>query len=181
MSSLVEFCWMWIFPWFKLSWHSCSVWDNLGGINWFWPFLSERLFSFNPKGFYSYARSCNLYERRNCFCMGLIAKKFCGFLPMFLTGFTYNLSYFFFFYRSSSLSLYMVFGCIPSNIDDICSTHLSANAFAFRDFNVHHKDCLTYSFRSGDLNQMVKQGVIQHIFWTMVVRWDVIRTLIKYS
>ena len=30
------FCWMCIFPWIKLSWHSCSVWDELGWVNWFW-------------------------------------------------------------------------------------------------------------------------------------------------
>ena len=22
--------WMWIFPWIKLSWHICSMWDKLG-------------------------------------------------------------------------------------------------------------------------------------------------------
>ena len=25
-----QFCWMWIFPWIKLSRHSCSMWDKLG-------------------------------------------------------------------------------------------------------------------------------------------------------
>ena len=34
-----EFCWMWIFPWIKLSWHSCSMWDKLGWFNWFCQFL----------------------------------------------------------------------------------------------------------------------------------------------
>ena len=29
LRSLFQFCWMWIFPWIKLSWHSCSVWDKL--------------------------------------------------------------------------------------------------------------------------------------------------------
>ena len=23
-----KFCWLWIFPWIKLSWHFCSVWEN---------------------------------------------------------------------------------------------------------------------------------------------------------
>ena len=35
----------------KLSWHSCSVWDKPGWLNWSWQFLRERLSSFNPKGF----------------------------------------------------------------------------------------------------------------------------------
>ena len=32
----LRFCWMCIFPCIKLSWHSCSVWDKLGWVNWFW-------------------------------------------------------------------------------------------------------------------------------------------------
>ena len=43
---------MWIFPWIKLSWHPCSMWEQLGWLNWFWQFLCEGLFSFKPKGFY---------------------------------------------------------------------------------------------------------------------------------
>ena len=35
----------------SLSWHSRSVWDKPGWLNWFWQFLCERLSSFNPKGF----------------------------------------------------------------------------------------------------------------------------------
>ena len=50
-STSFQFCWVWIFPWIKLSWHSCSMWDKLGWLNWFWQFLCERLSSFNPKGF----------------------------------------------------------------------------------------------------------------------------------
>ena len=54
-----------------------------------WQFLCERLSSFNPKRFYnSYAWSCSLCERRTSSCMGLILRKLCRFLLMFLTGFT---------------------------------------------------------------------------------------------
>ena len=48
---LIELCWLWVFPWIKLSWHSCSMWDKPGWLNWFWQFLCERLSSFNLKGF----------------------------------------------------------------------------------------------------------------------------------
>ena len=34
---------LWIFPWIKLSWHSCSVWDKPGWLKWFWQFLFEGL------------------------------------------------------------------------------------------------------------------------------------------
>ena len=70
---LLQFCWMWIFSWIKLSWHFCSTWDKLGWLNWFWKFFPEGLFSFNPKRFsYSYAWSCSLYERS--FTLSLISK-----------------------------------------------------------------------------------------------------------
>ena len=47
----------------------------------------------------------------------------------------HSVSYFFFLYRSLSLSLCTVFDSISSNID----------VFVFGDFNIHHKDWLTYS------------------------------------
>ena len=54
----------------------------------------------------------------------------------------HSVSYFFFPYRSPSLSLCMVFDSISSNIDEV----LSINPFGvFGDFNIHHKDWLTYS------------------------------------
>ena len=56
--------------------------------------------------------------------------------------------YFFFLYRSPSSALCTVFDSISSNIDNIdevLSINPSANAFVFGDFNVHHKDWLTYS------------------------------------
>ena len=55
-----------------------------------------------------------------------------------------------------------VFYSISSNIDQVLSINPSANVFVFGDFNVHHKDWLTYSGgtdRPGelcyDLTQMV--------------------------
>ena len=54
------------------------------------------------------------------------------------------LSYFFFLYQSPS-SLCTVFDSISSNIDEVLSINPSANVFVFGDFNVHHKDWLTYS------------------------------------
>ena len=32
-----------------------------------------------------------------------------------------------------------------SNIDEVLSINPSANMFVFRDYNLHHKDWLTYS------------------------------------
>ena len=57
----------------------------------------------------------------------------------------HSVSYFFFLYQSPSSSLCPVFDSISSNIDEVLSINPSANVFVFRDFNVHHKDWLTYS------------------------------------
>ena len=54
----------------------------------------------------------------------------------------HSMPYFFFLYRSS---LCTVFDSISSNIDEVLSMNPSANMFVFGDFNVHHKDWLTYS------------------------------------
>ena len=40
------------------------------------------------KGSTTHAWSCSLYEGRNTFFTGLISRKLCGFLLIFLTGFT---------------------------------------------------------------------------------------------
>ena len=50
----------------------------------------------------------------------------------------------FFLYQSPSSSC-MIFGSISSNIDEVLSINPSANVFVFGDFNVHHKDWLTYA------------------------------------
>ena len=57
----------------------------------------------------------------------------------------HSVSYFFFLYRSHSSALCTVFDSISSNIDEVLSVNPSANVFVFGDFNVHHKDWLTYS------------------------------------
>ena len=56
----------------------------------------------------------------------------------------HSLSYFF-LCRSPSSALCTVFDSILSNIDEVLSINPSANVFVFGDFNVHHKDWLTYS------------------------------------
>ena len=57
----------------------------------------------------------------------------------------HSVSYFFFHYQSPSSSLCMVFDSTSSNIDEVLSINSSVNVFVFGDFNVHHKEWLTYS------------------------------------
>ena len=53
--------------------------------------------------------------------------------------------HFFFLYWSPPLSLFTVFYSISSNIDEVLSINTFANVFVFGDFNIHHRDWLTYS------------------------------------
>ena len=57
----------------------------------------------------------------------------------------YSVSYFFFLYQLPSSALCTTFDSISSNIDQVLSINPYANVFVFGDFNVHHKDWLTYS------------------------------------
>ena len=61
---------------------------------------------------------------------------------MFSTGFT-SLSVLIHFLLS--MTFFIGFCSISSNIDELFSIHPSANVFLFGDFNVHHKHWLTYS------------------------------------
>ena len=79
-----------------------------------------------------FARVLSLENSANsylCFCLTLL----------------HSLTYFFFLYLPSSLSLCPIFDAITSNIDEVLSINPSANVFVFGDFNVDHKDWLTYS------------------------------------
>ena len=73
---------------------------------------------------------------------------------LFLTGCTSLRSYFFSLYRSASSSLCTDFDSILSKIDEVVSINPSVNVFLFGDFNVHHKDWLTYSGGTGRLGEL---------------------------
>ena len=57
----------------------------------------------------------------------------------------HSMAYFFFLYRLPSLSLCLFFDSTSSSIDEVLLINPSANVFVFGDFNVSHKDWLTYS------------------------------------
>ena len=79
------------------------------------------------------------------FAQELSLENSADFYLCFRLALLHSLSYFFFLYRSPSSSLCTVFDSISSNIDEVLSINPSANVFVFGDFNVHHKDWLTYS------------------------------------
>ena len=126
---------MWIFPWLKISWHSCSMWDKRGWRTWFWQFLCEGSSSFKPKGFwYSYAWSCSLYEGRSSLCVGLSQENSADSYLYFQLALLHSVSYSFFPYWSHSLSLCTAFDAISSSIDEVLLINPSANVFVFGDF-----------------------------------------------
>ena len=80
------------------------------------------------------------------FAKDLSQKKLCKFL--FMTVFTYSVSYFFFFYQLPFSSLFTIFNAVSSNTDEVLLINTSATAF------VCHKNLLIYfgwSDRPGQL------------------------------
>ena len=81
----VEFNWMWIFTWIKLSWSLAlcrrNLNDSIGSGN-----FSVRSSSFNWKGFW-YLHGLAVYVKEGL-PIALISRKLCRFLFMFLAGFT---------------------------------------------------------------------------------------------
>ena len=155
-----------IFLWIKLSCHFCSMWDKLGWPDWFWQFLCEGLSFFDPKRFYHlHAWSCSLCERRTSFCTEIISRKLGRFL-CFQLALLHSVSYLFFRYWSPSLLLCEAFDSSSFNIDRVLTINPSANVFVYADFNIHHKDCLSYS---GGTDRLVNSVMIS-LFQTTLLR-----------
>ena len=68
-----------------------------------------------------------------------------GFLLMFLTGFT-SLSALLLFPLLITFLIFMHgFFIVSSKVDEVLLINLSANVFVFGNFNIQHKDWITYS------------------------------------
>ena len=138
---------MWIFSWTKLSWYSCSMWGKLGGLNWFWWFVYEGLIQ---KDSVTHMHALAVYVKEGLpFAQDLSLDSYLFFWLALL----HWVSYFFFFYQSASSSC-MIFDAISFNIDKVLSINPCANLFIFGDFNVHHKDWLTYSGGTDGLGEL---------------------------
>ena len=98
-----------------------------------------------------------------CFLMAKKENNICFWLALLQL-----VSYFFSLHWSPSSSLCTVFDSVSSNIDEVLLINPSANVFVFGDFNVHHKDWLTYSGgtdRPGELcyNFSISNDLIQMV------------------
>ena len=93
-----------------------------------------------------YACSCSWYDGKTYFCVVHFSGKLCRFWCKILTACT-EFTVFLLFPLCSPLSpslfLWTEFNVLW--IDKVFSINPSANVFFFGDFNVHHKDWLTYS------------------------------------
>ena len=85
-----------------------------------------------------------LFMRRKDFLLHLYLENSANFYLFFWLALLCSLSYYFSLYWSLSLSLCTVFDAISSNTVDVLSINPSA-VFVFGDFNIIHKDWLTYS------------------------------------
>ena len=70
----------------------------------------------------------------------------------------HSVSCFFFLYRSPSLLLCRIFDSISSKIDEVLLISSSPNVFVFGDFNIHHKDWVTYSHSPAVLDVFLSSG-----------------------
>ena len=114
--------------------------------NWFWQFLRERLSSFYWKVSSTHMHRLTVYIKEGLpFARELSPENSADSYLCFRLALLHSMSYLFFLYRSRSSSLCTVFDSVSSNIDEFLSINPSANAFVFGDFDVHHKDWLTYS------------------------------------
>ena len=88
------------------------------------------------------------FSRKLCRCLSIFSIGFTSFSVVLLfpqSALLHSMSYFFFLFRSLSSSLCTVFDAMSSNIDEALSINPSLNVFVFGDFDVYHKDWLTYS------------------------------------
>ena len=85
----------------------------------------------------------------------------------FWLAFLNSVSYFFYLYGKHS-SLCKVFDFISSNVDEVLSMIPSANLFVFGDFNVHHKDWLTYADGTGRSDEFCYNFSISNNFTQMI-------------
>ena len=133
-----------IFPWIKLSWHSCSMLDKLG-----WRDISVRVcFPLIQKDSITHMHGLAVYVKEGLpFARDLFIEASTDRYLCFRPALLHSVSHFFFLDRSPSSSLYTIFDSVSSNIrrfDEVLSIKSSA-AFVSRKFNVNHKDWLTFS------------------------------------
>ena len=160
-----EFCSLWIFPWIKLSWHSCSVQTNLGD--------SIDSGNFSVRGYLPLVQNDSsthmqfMWRNEVLLQRDLSLENSADSYLCFWLALLHSVFYLFFLYQSPFSSWYTVFYSISSNIDEVLTINPSANVFVFGYFNVHHKEWLTYS---GGTDRLVNSAII-FLSQVTLLRW----------
>ena len=144
---LFEFCWLWIVPWIKLWWHSCSMWDKPGWLNFdSGNFFVRGYLPLIQKDSSTHMHGLAVYVKEGLpFAWDLSLENSADFYICFWLALLYSVSYFFFLYWSPSSSLCMVVESISSNIDEALFFNPSAIVFIFGDFH-HNQHSMAYLF-----------------------------------
>ena len=129
--AFIQIFWMWIFPWIKLSWHSCPCETNLNDLIDSRGYLrlirkdSVTCMVYNMHGLVVYVKEGLLFARD-------LSLENSADSYLFSTSFT-SLSVLSFPSINHPLCLY-VFDDISSDIDEVLSINPSANVFVFQGF-----------------------------------------------
>ena len=142
----LEFCWLQIFHWIKLSRHLALFESNLDDSIDSGNFSVRDYLPLIRKDSSTNMHVLTVYVKEGLpFAWDLSLENSPDSYLCFWLALLHSVSYCFFLYWLLSSSLCMVFDSISSNIDEVLSINASANVFFFGDFKVHHKDWLTYS------------------------------------
>ena len=144
MRPLLQFCWMWIFPWNNspdiLALCETKLDDLINPGN----FSVTGYLPLIWKDSITHMHGLEIYVKEGLpFAWDLSLQNSVDSYLCFWLALLHSVSYFFFLYRSPSLALCTVFDSISSNIDEILPIKPSTNVFVFRDLNVHHGNWLT--------------------------------------
>ena len=139
---------LWIFPWIKLSWHSCSVWEtDLDDSNDSGNFLVRGYLPLIQKDSSTHLHGLTVQVKEELsFTWDVSLENSADSYLYFWQAIFHSVSYLGTSFSSINhhlLRLCAVFDSISSNIDEVLL--INPSAVVFGDFNVHHKDWLTYS------------------------------------
>ena len=114
------------------------------------------------------------------FARDLPLENFSRFSLNFRLALLHSVSYFFFLYRLTYLSLWTVFAAISFNTDEVLSINPFANVFVFGDINISHKDWQNFSGGLGRPGEVCYNFCISNKLTFLVDLIDVVKSAIMF-
>ena len=116
----VNLCWIWVFPWIKLSWHSGSMWNKLDDSFDFDSFSVTGYLPLIQKDSITHIHGLAVYVKEGLPFAGDFSLE--NSTDSYRSNWLYYAQCLIFFLSwSPSLSLCLVFGSISSNMDEVLS------------------------------------------------------------